>query len=61
MVNFIYPFHTCKIAIFEFQYITSSAFVQAFQYPSVDAEEDGPMVVSANIQCASITQGTYST
>jgi hypothetical protein len=45
----------------EFQYITSSAFVQAFQYPPVDAEEDGPMLVSANIQCASITQGTYST
>ena len=45
----------------EFNYLTDIGFVQGFQYPSVDAEEDGPMVVSANIQTAAITQGTVAT
>ena len=45
----------------EYNYLTDSGFVQGFQYPSVDAEEDGPMVVSANIQTAAITQGTVAT
>ena len=44
-----------------FQYLTSSGFVQAFQYPPVDAEEDGPMMLNFNLQCASITKSVYST
>jgi len=35
--------------------------VQSFQYPRVDAEEDGPMLLSFNVQCAQITKSAVST
>ena len=49
------------IATGEFEFLTSIGFVQGFQYPPVDAESDGPMLVNFNIQCASVIQATYAT
>jgi len=45
----------------DFQFTTDSGFVQSFQYPRVDAEEDGPMLLSFNVQCAQITKSAVST
>jgi hypothetical protein len=45
----------------QFNFLTDQGFIQAFQYPPVNAEEDGPMMLSFQLQCASITKGTYST
>ena len=45
----------------EFQFTTDSGFVQAFTYPPVSAEEDGPMILEFTIQCAQIIKSTVAT
>ena len=45
----------------DFQFLTASGFVQGFQYPKVDGEEDGPMLVTFNIQTSAIAQAAFAT
>lgn len=45
----------------EFQYTTDSGFVQAFQYPPVNSEEDGPLMLQFNWQGAQITKSAVAT
>ena len=43
------------------QYTTDEGFVKSFPYAPVDSEEDGPMSLDFEMQCADITSSTVST
>ena len=43
-----------------FNFVTDAGFVKTFQYPPIDAEEDGPMQLSFTVQHSRVTIGTAS-
>ena len=45
----------------DYQYTTDAGFVQAYTYPPVNAEEDGPLMTGFTVQCAQITKSVVAT
>jgi len=45
----------------DFSFTTDAGFIQSFPYAPVDSEEDGPMVIEFNMQCAQIIKSTVAT
>jgi hypothetical protein len=45
----------------DFLFTTNKGFIQAFQYPAVNSEEDGPMVLQFVVQTSGVAKSTVGT